>query len=375
MPRYLFSSHDGFGLGHVRRNSLVARALLDADPAATATLVTGVPVRPGWLSDPRLDVVQVPALLKDSVGGYRHDRLPFEEVIGLRARTFLTTVRDQQPDVVVVDRHPFGTGGELRPGLVQARRQGARIVLGLRDILDEPGVVREELAGRGWADVPALFDEVLVYGERHLCDQEAEYGLPVPPRYTGWVAEALPPAPLETDLLIVTAGGGGDGAAVFGLGLALLRSRPDLRGRFVAGPYAGTAGLDAAGADPDLGGRVEVTRAAPACAEAFRRAGSVLQMAGYNSTFEALAAGLRPILVPRRTPRREQAIRALRLAALGLADVVDEGAAPAEVAWLLDQPRRLAPGAATAAGVTFDGAARAAQRIAELAGTSARRTR
>ena len=30
--RYLFYSHDGYGLGHVRRNSLIARAVLKADP-------------------------------------------------------------------------------------------------------------------------------------------------------------------------------------------------------------------------------------------------------------------------------------------------------------------------------------------------------
>ena len=58
-------------------------------------------------------------------------------------------------------------------------------------------------------------------------------------------------------------------------------------------------------------------------------------MAGYNTTFEALAAGIRPVLVPRRNPRREQAIRASRLTALGVADIVDEGVPVEEVDWLL----------------------------------------
>lgn len=34
MARFLFASHDGFGLGHVRRNTLIARALLAAEPRA-----------------------------------------------------------------------------------------------------------------------------------------------------------------------------------------------------------------------------------------------------------------------------------------------------------------------------------------------------
>ena len=66
-------------------------------------------------------------------------------------------------------------------------------------------------------------------------------------------------------------------------------------------------------------------------------------MAGYNTTVEALAAGVRPLLVPRRSPRREQAIRATRLASLGLADIVDEDATVDEVSWLLRRPRRLDP--------------------------------
>jgi predicted glycosyltransferase len=89
-------------------------------------------------------------------------------------------------------------------------------------------------------------------------------------------------------------------------------------------------------------------------------------MAGYNSTFEALAARQRPILVPRRAPRREQAIRATRLERLGLVDAVEEGADAREVEPLLDRPRALPPEALDAAGIRLDGAQRAAKHILEL---------
>jgi predicted glycosyltransferase len=90
-------------------------------------------------------------------------------------------------------------------------------------------------------------------------------------------------------------------------------------------------------------------------------------MAGYNSTFEALRASSRPILAPRRRPRREQAIRAWRLASWGLADVIDAGASVDEVDWLLDQPRTVTQQAVRQAGITFDGAARTADVIGALA--------
>ncbi|MDQ4038807.1 MAG: hypothetical protein M3313_10785, partial [Actinomycetota bacterium] len=121
MPRYLFASHDGFGLGHVRRNALVARAVLAAEPDAEIVIVTGLPMRPSWLGDLRVRVVGVPTLLKDSTGSYRHAELDFEQAIEQRASAFSDTVRSLRPDVVVIDRHPYGLAGELRPGLDLAR--------------------------------------------------------------------------------------------------------------------------------------------------------------------------------------------------------------------------------------------------------------
>jgi len=367
MRRYLFSSHDGFGLGHVRRNSLVAAALLREDPSAEVLLVTGLAVRPAWLDDRRIRVVRVPALLKDADGAYRHADRPFEEAIGERSGVFRSAVESFRPDVVVVDRHPYGIAGELRRGLERAKELGAAAVLGLRDVLDEPGCIRAEMSGEGWSDVDRIFDEVFVYGSRVLCDHEVEYGLAVTPRYVGWVVERCPEVERRRGLLVVTAGGGGDGHAVFELGIELAELLDDRQVLLVAGPYA---------ADPRLRAndrpRLHVARDVPGCIELYARADATVQMAGYNSTVESLAAGVRPVLVPRRSPRREQAIRASRLAALGLADVVDEGAPADEVAWLLRRSRAVDRDAITAAGIDLDGAATAARGIARLAGVPQR---
>ncbi|MDQ4039257.1 MAG: hypothetical protein M3313_13130, partial [Actinomycetota bacterium] len=238
-------------------------------------------------------------------------------------------------------------------------------VLGLRDILDQAGVVQAELAGQGWSGVAEVYDEALVYGERVLCDQVAEYGLPMVPHYCGWVADKARVRRRREDLLAVTGGGGGDGSDVFRLGVELAGTLPKHRVILVAGPYATKDVLPEGVA---AHGRLRVVANAPGCARLFARAGAVVQMAGYNSTFESLAAGLRPVLVPRRSPRREQAIRASRLAALGIADVVDETAPVEEVAWLLQRPRLLPEHAAAAVGINLDGADRAAEAVRALAG-------
>lgn len=365
--QYLFYSHDGFGLGHVRRNTLIARAVLELDPTARVSLVTGLDVRPEWLRhSSRLRVHHVAPLLKGKDGSYRNTTVPFEVALQEREAAFAELVEREGPAVVVVDRHPYGTAGELRRGLDMAKERGAVLVLGLRDVLDEPSVVAQELAGLGWRDVSEVYDDILVYGRRHFVDHEAEYGLPLPPTYCGWVVEAPRAVHLRSNLLVVAAGGGGDGACVFELGARLLAGAPALRGLFAPGPYADMDAVQEA--SDQVPGRAHISTNSAACGPMFARGHAILCMAGYNSTLEALAAGQRPILMPRRTPRREQAIRASRLGALGLADVVDEGADVAEVAWLLNRPRQLPPDALRSAGIDFDGAARTAQRLHELTG-------
>jgi predicted glycosyltransferase len=365
--RYLFYSHDGFGLGHVRRNSIIARALIHADPDASVTLVTGVDARPSWLGAPRINVVQVPPLVKDSHGGYRSLDMQFEDALAARALIFSETVARAEPDVVVVDRHPYGTAGELRDGLHAARSAGAGLVLGLRDVLDVPEHVEEEITGSGWEGMEDLYSQALVYGGREFCDHEDEYGLPIAPTYCGWVTETASRNRTDPSMLAVAAGGGGDGAEVFALGVRLLERRGDWRGELAAGPYADEASLRRLTRRSPAAARIKIRTKVAGCASLFARAGAVLEMGGYNSTFEALGAGHKPILMPRRSPRREQAIRALRLTRLGLADVVDEGATVAEVEWLLDRPRRIKPPWLDNAGIRLDGAGRAAEQLHSLA--------
>jgi predicted glycosyltransferase len=212
---------------------------------------------------------------------------------------------------------------------------------------------------------------VLVYGRPHLVDHQAEYGLSRTPTYCGWVVEATGPARPGRNLLVVAAGGGGDGADVFDLAVRLMGELGELRAVFAPGPYADVEAVRRAG--HAVSGRARIADHAVACGQWFSQADAVLCMAGYNSTMEALAAGQRPILVPRRSPRREQAIRASRLAALGLADVVDEGADASEIAWLLQRPRALPEGALAGAGIDLDGAENAAARLALLVPAGSRR--
>jgi predicted glycosyltransferase len=365
--RFLLVSHDGFGLGHTRRNARIGEAIRKEQPAAQVTIVTGVPSRHDWLDDSGFTVIRVPDIVKNERGVYANPMMSLVDALKVRERLLCETVDTTRPDVVLVDRHPFGLCDEWKSGLRLARSQGAAIVVGLRDIIDQASVVRHEFASERWAGVDELLDDVLIYGNESLCDHQREYGLPIRPFYCGWVTQNLNDdvGPVDHGLMVVAAGGGGDGSTVTEIGCALAQNESIRSVVLVMGP-AGAHRIEAVRERTSMMAKLEIRAVVNNYFQLVAQAGIVLQMAGYNSTIEALAAGCRPILVPRRAPRREQAIRASRLAAMGLADVVDMNASPEEVAWLLDRPRRLEPHAIASHGLTMTGARTAAQRLISL---------
>ena len=307
-------------------------------------------------------MVRVPPLLKDGDGAYRNPGMTFEAAIRDRALAFRAAVERVRPDVVVVDRHPYGTGGELLLGLTVAKEQGGPgWCWGCATSSTSPRPSGRSSPARAGATSPASSTRSSSTARRPCATTRPSTGLPMRPTYAAGSArpppEPGPPGRASSSAPAAAA----YGDAVTALGLQALRLRTEWEGCVIAGPYAANVPTDVV-----HDRRISIVRNATDCLDELSRASASLQMAGYNSTAEAIACGLRPILVPRRSPRREQAIRALRLASLGLADAVDEHAHPSEVAWLLDRPRLLPLGAATAAGVRLDGAARAARHIQAL---------
>lgn len=220
------------------------------------------------------------------------------------------------------------------------------------------------MAGRGWDDVAETFDEILVYGAADFCDHQREYGLPFDrPKYCGWVVETPPATHRSPRSVTVAAGGGGDGGRVFRLGVEVLEACPGWRAVLAAGPYADVEDLSELVSQSSAAGRTRLIDDAAGCVGLFARSSAAIQMAGYNSSFEALAAGLRPILVPRWQPRREQLIRAELLAERGLADVVAPGDRAEAVARLLDRNRTQSVISVRKAGIDLDGAFAAASRL------------
>lgn len=327
--RVALYSHDACGLGHVRRNLRLAGALAARAPGSLLVLAgsreaAALPIPPG------VECVTLPGVAKTPEGDYRPRALGvgLEELLGIRSAVIDAALDSFAPDVVIVDKHPRGLHGELAPALEGLRRRGTRLVLGLRDVLDEPAAVRREWAEHGSGEAVARdYDALWVYGDPRVYDAVAEYGLhelAASVRYTGYLGPEVrgTPAPEHGErLALCLVGGGEDGAA--------------LAEAFVRAPLpAGSAGLLVAGPLMPHGqrrrierlaaqaGRMRVIESLPEPAALMARAERVVAMGGYNTTCELLVHRKHALVVPRVRPRREQLIRAERLARRGLLDVL-----------------------------------------------------
>lgn len=355
-PRIALYSHDTMGVGHFRRNLLLAQAFAAPPLAASVLMLSGLREAGRFAIPEGVDVLTLPGWRKLPTGGYVPRALKSEAKVhaALRADVIAAALAGFRPDLLIVDTAPRGAEGELTPVLRDLRRAGrTRVVLGLRDILDDAAAVRRQWWRlRNYEAARRFFDAVWVYGDPRICQTAEEYGfgpgLGERVEHLGYLDPlgrlALTanetPASLAEPYVLCVAGGGEDGA---GLTEAFARtSMPEgRRGVIVLGAMALT----------DVRARVRSTAATrpdmivlDAVSEGMRlmaRAERVVCMGGYNTTVEALALAKPALIVPRVAPRREQAIRAERLTAFGLVETLDpRTVSPATLAERLARPFR-----------------------------------
>ncbi|QQE67068.1 hypothetical protein GFS31_37750 [Leptolyngbya sp. BL0902] len=348
--RIALYSHDTMGLGHKRRNLLIAQALRQALPHSSVLLISGMAeASDGNLPD-GIDYLTLPAWQKTAEGEYQSRRLGLsvEDLRLLRAKTIRAALKAFKPDVFIVDNVPRGAMQELDLALELLRRRPTRCILGLRDILDAPQTVRRQW--RQAKNIPAIrryFDGIWVYGDPTVYNLEATYRFPADIaakiRYVGYldaqarldVAAASPSPVPKPPFALAMVGGGQDGVA---LAKAFAQSAfpPGWQGILITGPLMPQAHRQALHHLAAQRTNLTVLESHPEPTQLLAQASAVVSMGGYNTTCEILALGTPALIVPRTQPRREQWIRAQRLHHLGLVDVLapDNLSAPAITTWL-----------------------------------------
>ena len=337
-PRFLFYSHDTFGLGHLRRSRAIAEALVSAFPGSSALILTGSPVAGRFTFPPGVDHIRMPGVVKTTEADYVSEslNLDIEQTTALRTSVIMAAAEAFNPDLVVVDKEPAGFRGELTTTLELLKRMGrAKFVLGIRDVLDSPEALSIEWERKGALEVAEHFyDQFWIYGDQSVYNplQSIRISDDFKRRvhYTGYLRRAapveLPATQMEDPFVLVTPGGGGDGEALVDWTLRAYESDPDLKpgALIVYGPFLnGERRLAFDQRVEALQPRVTAIGFESRIEGLMQDAMGVVAMGGYNTFCEILSFDCRAIIAPRTVPRMEQHIRASVAEQLGLIRMLD----------------------------------------------------
>lgn len=346
--RIALYSHDTMGLGHTRRNLLIASVLAQNLKDANILLIAGAHTINQFTLPKNTDCVTLPALYKNDNGSYQAKSLNLSttEILALRSQMINTALQYFQPDLFIVDKVPRGALGELEPSLARLCVESTtRCVLGVRDILDDPEVVRSEWLSRdNLKAIEQYYDEIWIYGDPEVYDLAKDCDFPEALTrkisYVGYLN------PLASRRRCTTAnghtlcllGGGQDGTALahaFAEATALTGEQ----GLLVAGPYLPSPQLDALRAKVKEHSKLDIINFTADPDALLRGAKRVVAMGGYNTVMELLSARVPALIVPRVIPRSEQLMRAQRLSQLGLIEYLHPAdLTPERLAQWLMQP-------------------------------------
>lgn len=355
-PRVLLYSHDTFGLGHLRRSRTIASALTKAEPALSALILTGSPVAGRFTFPERVDHIRLPGVVKQADGSYVSESLglDIDETTSLRSGIIKIAARRFDPDILIVDKEPTGFRGELIPTLDLLQSEtDCRLVLGLRDVLDEDAALVQEWDRKeAVAAMDRYYHDIWVYGLKSVYNplQGIDYPPSIDARmhWTGYLRrEASGDAPdaAQDRYVLVTPGGGGDGAAMVDQVIKAYEADADLlpKARIIYGPFL--AGDERAAFEARiarLNGRVESIGFDSRMEHHIDGAVGVIAMGGYNTFCEILSFDKPAIIMPRKKPRLEQYIRAERAERLKLVRMLDPDRDGTSAQVMIDAIRGLA---------------------------------
>ncbi|SMO66016.1 glycosyltransferase family protein [Paracoccus laeviglucosivorans] len=332
--RILLYSHDTFGLGHLRRCRAIAHALVEAYSGLQVLIISGAPIAGAFDYRARVDFVKVPSVIKLRNGEYTSlaEHVDLSDTLKMRRSIILETARSFAPDVLIVDKEPMGLHGEIEETLAVLKGMGTRLVLGLREVMDSPELLAAEWSRKKLMPrVDQYFDDIWVYGPRGFHDPLMGLEVPAPVhdrmRYVGFLKRTsygIEPRPVDEPYILVTPGGGGDGAEMIRDVIAAYRHAPDLpqRAVIVLGPYMPAeqrAELRKLACRHD---KLEVMDFSPRMEDLMANAAAVICMSGYNTWCEVLSFDKPALILPRTEPREEQLIRARRATDLNAATML-----------------------------------------------------
>lgn len=358
--RILMYSHDTFGLGHLRRCRTIAHALVEDYRGLNILIISGATIAGAFDYRARVDFVKVPSVIKLRNGEYTSmaSHIDLHETLKMRQSIIRHTAETFQPDIFIVDKEPMGLKGEVEDTLAYLKALGTTLVLGLRDIMDAPHLLEAEWQRNNVLQkIDQFYDAVWIYGPPDFYDPLVGLDVPAGLRrkmdFVGFLQRSVSQEPKsehkpKAEYILVTPGGGGDGADLVHDVLNAYQHDATLQHKalIVLGPYMPAAERTKLLKQAESIPQVEVIEFDSRMEELIAGAKAVVAMGGYNTYCEILSFDKPALIIPRVKPREEQLLRAQRASELRLIDMLlpEESADPLLLADALKRlPDRLPP--------------------------------
>ena len=337
--RILIYSHDSFGLGHLRRCRSIAHSLVARYKGLSVLILSGSPIIGSFDFKARVDFVRIPGVIKLRDGAYTSLGLHIDlnQTLQMRESIIYHTAATFRPDIFLVDKEPTGLQGEVVSTLEMLQQQGTVNILGLRDVMDEPSMLKSEWERKQVEPVlQNLYHDIWVYGLREMGSPVDGLDLPASIThklsFTGYLDREIPKennwvAPISHDepFILVTAGGGGDGVEMVDWVISAYETDRQLpcRAIIVTGPFMLPTEQQQFHDRCEALDDVEILTFDSHIELLMQKAEGIVAMGGYNTFCEILTLDKPALIVPRSVPRQEQLIRAERAVKMGLVSMLD----------------------------------------------------
>jgi len=296
------------GTGHLSRALTLAQAF--SATGHNATVLSGGMPAP-HLKTHGVTLHQLPPVRSDGTNFttlLTADNKPADAAYLTRRKDdILNLFHDLMPDVIITELFPFGRRilrAEFLALLTAAksRKKPCLVLSSIRDILAPPS--KPAKVENTDQIIEQYYDGVLVHSDPITTPLSQSWPvsgmLADKLHYTGYVAPApagLHPDQLGKDEIIVSAGGGSVGTALFECAVKAAHLNSALKWRMLIG-----------GADPDaeitrlqgmaIGSRLQVEPARPDFRQLLHHAAASVSMCGYNTALDLLQAGTPSVFIP-----------------------------------------------------------------------------
>ncbi len=336
-------NYDSCGLGHLRRSFAISKFIALNVPGSNVLSVTDSCLAQNFF-EPEIDshdFIKIPSIKKSGVDTYnpRFLKMPDDHIFRIREDIIERTVLSYQPDVIIIDKNPRGISDEIKSALERLKEQhsSTKIILGLRDILDDPEVVKVQWRKESFVSwISRIYDAIWIWGEPEVFDAVKAYefsdSITAMTKYMGYI----PPDPMHGDtqrlrkkvgitttqerLLLMTAGGGGDALPLFQEAIRGLRAADEthIKCLIVSGPLMSESDFfQLKRSILPIQERVRLVRFLKNFGDWLRSSDAVISMGGYNTMTELASIGKPSLIIPRTYPQLEQYNRAKTFARHG----------------------------------------------------------